>query len=238
MIISCPACEIQFNVDPALLGPDGRKVRCAKCAHVWRVGRDGMSIPTGPFGLQAPTPAATGDAAPEIGAEARADTDVRAAPDTPEKTEASGAAESGPATEKPSLWARELIEREVAAKQAAGTAETAASTGEGAQQGAAAGTTKSGLSTATDAKAGGAAGQAKRRKGGKKFKVFLLLLFLVVIALIAAAVLTGRFGPGGIVPASQTPTTGDVAPPASDIGFRGSKAGSMPRDDAVTGGVR
>ena len=235
MIVSCPACQTQFNVDPALLGPDGRKVRCAKCANLWRVGQDGVPTPTGQFGLYAPNPAAAEPAAPETPAEAAADTDVQPAPDTPEETEAPGAEERGPPAEKPSLWARELIAREKTAKSAAGSAEAAEGTAEDAQEGEAADVAISGLSTVVDAKADGATGdaagpdigqadladaaagqtarQGKRQKGGKKFKIFLLLLCLVVLALFAVAALTGRFGPGGIVPGPQAPSVGDVAPP-------------------------
>lgn len=35
MIVSCTACPTRYLVDPALLGPDGRLVRCAKCGHKW-----------------------------------------------------------------------------------------------------------------------------------------------------------------------------------------------------------
>jgi predicted Zn finger-like uncharacterized protein len=35
MIISCSACTTRYLVDPALIGPDGREVRCAKCGHQW-----------------------------------------------------------------------------------------------------------------------------------------------------------------------------------------------------------
>jgi predicted Zn finger-like uncharacterized protein len=218
MIVSCPACQTQFNVDPALLGPGGRKVRCAKCAHVWRVGQNGKSSPTGQFGLHAPGPAAAKSAAP---ADVETGTDVRTAPDTPEESEAPGTEEPGPPAEKPSLWARELIEREETAKLAAGSAEAAEGPGQDTQEGEAADAAISGLSTAADAKTDGADGaaasqevrQSKRRKGGRKFKIFLLLLCLVVLGLLAATVLTGQFRPGGIAPAPQGPSTGDVTPP-------------------------
>ena len=35
MILSCPSCSARFRVDADQLGVAGRKVRCAKCGHVW-----------------------------------------------------------------------------------------------------------------------------------------------------------------------------------------------------------
>ena len=35
MIVTCPACSTRFNLDPALLGSEGRKVRCNNCSHIW-----------------------------------------------------------------------------------------------------------------------------------------------------------------------------------------------------------
>lgn len=36
MIISCSSCQTKFRVDESRIGPDGKKVRCSKCGHVWR----------------------------------------------------------------------------------------------------------------------------------------------------------------------------------------------------------
>jgi predicted Zn finger-like uncharacterized protein len=35
MILSCPDCSARFAIDPEKLEPDGRRVKCGKCAHVW-----------------------------------------------------------------------------------------------------------------------------------------------------------------------------------------------------------
>ena len=35
MIIACPSCDARYVVDPAKIGPDGRRVKCAKCGHTW-----------------------------------------------------------------------------------------------------------------------------------------------------------------------------------------------------------
>ncbi|MHA1113838.1 MAG: DUF3426 domain-containing protein [Alphaproteobacteria bacterium] len=35
MIITCPACATRYLIDPVQLGPEGRRVRCAKCGHGW-----------------------------------------------------------------------------------------------------------------------------------------------------------------------------------------------------------
>lgn len=36
MILTCPTCATRYVVDPAVLGVDGRVVRCAKCGETWR----------------------------------------------------------------------------------------------------------------------------------------------------------------------------------------------------------
>lgn len=35
MLLSCPSCATQFQVDAAALGAEGRSVRCAQCRHRW-----------------------------------------------------------------------------------------------------------------------------------------------------------------------------------------------------------
>src|SRR5208283_2661005 len=35
MILTCPECSTRYQTDAALFAPPGRKVKCAKCAHVW-----------------------------------------------------------------------------------------------------------------------------------------------------------------------------------------------------------
>ncbi len=35
MLIVCPSCESEFAIDPALLRPNGRKLRCANCREVF-----------------------------------------------------------------------------------------------------------------------------------------------------------------------------------------------------------
>ncbi|WP_281300353.1 MJ0042-type zinc finger domain-containing protein [Iodidimonas sp. MBR-14] len=33
--MTCPHCAVRFHVPPDLLGPEGRRVRCGSCAHIW-----------------------------------------------------------------------------------------------------------------------------------------------------------------------------------------------------------
>ena len=35
MLIVCPSCASEYEVDPVLLGPNGRKMRCASCREVF-----------------------------------------------------------------------------------------------------------------------------------------------------------------------------------------------------------
>lgn len=60
MIISCPACESRFKIDPDRVPADGKQVRCGKCAHVWRIAADGGSMPPAADSAPAPEPAEVG----------------------------------------------------------------------------------------------------------------------------------------------------------------------------------
>jgi predicted Zn finger-like uncharacterized protein len=35
MILTCPQCATRYQTDTSLFAPPGRKVKCAKCGHVW-----------------------------------------------------------------------------------------------------------------------------------------------------------------------------------------------------------
>jgi len=35
MILSCPECSSRFAIDAQALRPDGRRVKCGKCEHIW-----------------------------------------------------------------------------------------------------------------------------------------------------------------------------------------------------------
>ncbi len=211
MIVCCPACQTQFKVDPALLKPDGRKVRCAKCAHVWRVRPDGTAAPTGQFALRAPKPESRQAAPPGPADEAKA-------------------AAAGAAT----------------AQSVPDAAEPASEEDVGTRSGDASDAPPAAEASPPKAEAGAAPpqpgekkiSQAAPRKGGRRFRIFLLVLLLVVLALLAAAIVTGRLGPGGVAPASRTPSTGDVAPPRSGTGFRepASIGQSRPAGRAMTRG--
>ncbi len=68
MHLNCPSCDSRFVIDPAALGPSGRKVRCGRCGHAWHAEPGaaeaaGQSPPPAP--LQAPEPAAPEDTAPD-----------------------------------------------------------------------------------------------------------------------------------------------------------------------------
>ena len=44
MIIGCPNCFSRFRVPDHALTPSGRKLRCGKCAHEWKVDANGEPL--------------------------------------------------------------------------------------------------------------------------------------------------------------------------------------------------
>lgn len=59
MIITCPSCSARYVVDPVKIGPAGRTVKCAKCAHAWA-----QPAPTPEDLAGTPAPAAATESAP------------------------------------------------------------------------------------------------------------------------------------------------------------------------------
>lgn len=45
MILSCPSCHARFSVADHLIPPEGRVVRCSRCAHAWEVIKTSFSSP-------------------------------------------------------------------------------------------------------------------------------------------------------------------------------------------------
>jgi predicted Zn finger-like uncharacterized protein len=45
MVVTCPKCGSRYAVDPLAIGPDGRKVQCARCDHRWFQLVEGEPLP-------------------------------------------------------------------------------------------------------------------------------------------------------------------------------------------------
>jgi predicted Zn finger-like uncharacterized protein len=54
MILTCPACATRYQADDAKFPPEGRRVRCAKCGHVWQ--QPGPQPPPESESMVAPEP--------------------------------------------------------------------------------------------------------------------------------------------------------------------------------------
>lgn len=74
MILTCPACSTRYRLDPSRLGGDGRRVRCAKCAHTWfQKPLEEVAKPAEPAPLAAgPRPVPEGSELPAPGRRRRA----------------------------------------------------------------------------------------------------------------------------------------------------------------------
>src|SRR4029079_14444602 len=53
--IICPACETRYETK-AVFPPEGRKVRCSKCGHVWQTHPVTVPPPTKPVQMTPPPP--------------------------------------------------------------------------------------------------------------------------------------------------------------------------------------
>lgn len=91
MLIVCPSCASQYELDAAKLGPEGRKVRCATCKASWHV--EPTAFPTPPS--EAETQALLAE---ELEHAAAIDAEITALAAEAGRT---GAAEEMPAVEAP-----------------------------------------------------------------------------------------------------------------------------------------
>lgn len=64
MIVTCPACSVRYLVELDPLAAKGRIVRCARCAHTWRL-ETGEDAPVADAEPEAPELAATVDEPPQ-----------------------------------------------------------------------------------------------------------------------------------------------------------------------------
>ena len=44
MHLICPSCGAEYDMDDSVIPPEGRRVRCSNCAHVWFVPKDGVEV--------------------------------------------------------------------------------------------------------------------------------------------------------------------------------------------------
>lgn len=58
MIVQCPKCDAKYNLPDGKIGPDGAKLRCGKCKHVFQAGKKTAAPPPPP--PPAPEPDASG----------------------------------------------------------------------------------------------------------------------------------------------------------------------------------
>ncbi len=162
MIISCPSCQTQFRVDEAHLIPEGKKVRCSKCGHVWRAMASGQPTPDAPSAEQ-PVPPSAERLSPDVAPEATPEV----APPAPEAAERA----------EPVLSARDAVDGEdddgESAVQETGGAEPSENGDSGAK------------SLTDDQRAKLAAAQQQKPRSRFWFKVFMI--FLIVAGLLILA---------------------------------------------------
>src|SRR3954447_9263590 len=88
-LIICPVCHTRYEI-AAVIPPEGRKVRCSKCGHVWQA----MAV----VGAAKPAPVSVPRPATGAGPRPPAPAEPRAAPAAPEPAPAAPDAAMGAAT--------------------------------------------------------------------------------------------------------------------------------------------
>lgn len=117
MLIVCPSCASQYELDAAKLGPEGRKVRCAGCKTSWHVEPDAFPEPPSEAETQAllaeelERAAAIDAEITALAAEAGAQEDISEEPPAVEAPPAAPKKRRGKASAKPhktsgALWRR------------------------------------------------------------------------------------------------------------------------------------
>ncbi|MDW8369406.1 MAG: DUF3426 domain-containing protein [Geminicoccaceae bacterium] len=86
MIVTCPSCGASFRLDPARLGPSGKRVRCSACGHRWLVAAPTAEPATTAEPAQAP-PARPSAAEPALVPPSAAEPPPPSAPSEPDLAE-------------------------------------------------------------------------------------------------------------------------------------------------------
>lgn len=193
MIISCPACETQFNVDALKLAPAGRKVRCAKCAHVWKAGPEGQPVEdeaTAPAESTMQGEPATPEPAPPVGGHMESGTDEIPAEEVASPADGTGDSEAGAEEEGPHEEDGATGEEGAVAETNGGKAVLLTEDGKGGTK----------VVDAAEAEKAALANLAatqkalkgKRKSGGGLTRTLLLLLLLLLVILGALAFANSR----------------------------------------------
>jgi predicted Zn finger-like uncharacterized protein len=104
MIITCPSCSTRFLLDEADMPERGRKVRCARCSHVWHeaapIPHEGVPPENTPQPVADKNPSAQTEAPLGFAKEP----EPSPAPTTPQLETRTDEAEPEPKSKKPLVW--------------------------------------------------------------------------------------------------------------------------------------
>jgi len=108
MIITCPSCSTRFLLDEADMRESGRKVRCARCSHVWH-----EQAPSQPAELPGSVPPPLVEAAaaetPPVPAPASEEASPSPASITPQLEARVDNSEPAPKSKKPLVWVLAIL---------------------------------------------------------------------------------------------------------------------------------